>query len=75
MTTKTSELHVTGMTCPSCVRRVQRALEAAAGVRQVTIDQASGRATIEHDVETTQAELVRAIAQSGYQVRDAGRAA
>ena len=72
MTTKTSDVFVTGMTCGACVRRVQRALEATPGVRQVTIDLTSGRASIEHEEAATQAELVRAVEKSGYQVRETG---
>lgn len=74
MTTKTSEVFVTGMTCSACVRRVQRALEATQGVRHVAIDLESGRAAIDHEDATTPADLVRAVEQSGYQVRETGAA-
>ncbi len=72
MTTKTSDVFVTGMTCGACVRRVQRALEATQGVRHVTIDLPSGRASIEHEDEATTDDLVRAVEKSGYHVRETG---
>ncbi len=72
MTTHTSEVFVTGMTCGACVRRVQRALEATEGVRHVAIDLPSGRVAIDHEDTATRADFVGAIEKSGYQVRETG---
>lgn len=69
MTTKNSEVLVTGMTCSSCARRVQRALEATEGVRSAQVDLTSGRVTIEHDDQATNEDFARAVEKSGYQVR------
>jgi mercuric reductase len=41
----TTELHISGMSCPSCALNVKRALEAA-GASDVEVDWRSGRATV-----------------------------
>jgi cation-transporting ATPase V/Cu+-exporting ATPase len=61
------ELDVTGMSCGSCVARVQNALSAAPGVAEATVNFATGRATVDVDAETTDAQqLVEAVERIGY---------
>ena len=47
MTTPTTELNITGMTCGHCVKAVEGALRAIPGVQTVTVDLAGGRATVQ----------------------------
>jgi Cu+-exporting ATPase len=66
------ELPVEGMTCASCVRRVERALVATAGVQAADVNYALGRATITYDPDRTSARaLADAIVDAGYDVPQA----
>jgi Cu+-exporting ATPase len=61
---------VTGMTCAACAVRVQRRLEARAGVRDAVVNFGTERATVAYDPAATDAAgLVEAIRAAGY---DAG---
>jgi Au+-exporting ATPase len=63
------ELAIEGMTCASCVGRVERALKAVDGVSDATVNLATERATIRGgDVQA----LVAAVAAAGYQSRPLG---
>jgi heavy metal translocating P-type ATPase len=57
-------LAVTGMTCASCVGRVERALQAVPGVTAATVNLATETAEITGVVET--AALVAAVRKAGY---------
>jgi Au+-exporting ATPase len=61
------ELAVEGMTCASCVGRVERALKAVPGVTGATVNLATERASVRGaaDVEA----LIAAIASAGYSAR------
>ncbi len=62
-------LYVRGMTCASCVRRVERALEAAGGVKGASVNFALGRASVAYDPAlASEASLAAAVAQAGYEV-------
>lgn len=67
-------LSIKGMTCGSCVRRVDRAVRAVDGVRDVRIDLATGRAVVAHDAsDDVGKELAAAVERAGYGVTvDAG---
>ena len=66
---ETCELDIRGMTCASCVRRVERALGAVAGVAEATVNLVTERATVRFDpARTATAELSRAITRAGYEV-------
>jgi Cu+-exporting ATPase len=66
-------LAVEGMTCASCVGRVERALAAVPGVAQATANLATGRATVRAAAGVVDpAALVRAAAEAGYAARPAG---
>jgi cation-transporting ATPase V len=61
------ELDVTGMTCGSCVARVQNALNAAPGVSEATVNFATNRATVDYDVASTDPlRLVEVVERIGY---------
>ena len=68
--TATIELPVEGMTCASCVNRIERFLKKTPGVEDATVNLATELATIHYlpDLAGT-AELVGAIEAAGYDVR------
>lgn len=60
-------LDVQGMTCASCVRRVERKLAGVDGVREVSVNLATERATIRFDpTRATVHDLVHAVEVAGY---------
>ena len=64
-----TELPVQGMTCASCVRRVERALTAVPGVTEATVNFATRRASIRFDAAlTTPLRLIQAVEDAGYEV-------
>jgi copper chaperone CopZ len=62
----TVELAVQGMTCGSCVKHVTKALQAVAGVDQVEVDLATGRALVKGDLQAGAAPLIEALANEDY---------
>jgi Cu+-exporting ATPase len=74
------ELPITGMTCASCVRNVERALRKPAGVLDVTVNLATEKATVTYVPGLAKrADLVAAVEAAGYGVltisaSEAGRA-
>lgn len=66
---KTSEvtLPVSGMTCASCVRHVERALRKVEGVQDVSVNLATEKATVSYDASAASpSEMVEAIRGAGY---------
>lgn len=69
----TIDLSVAGLTCASCVGRVERALSAVDGVSSASVNLASGRASVRHPegmVET--GDLVEAVRRAGYEAGAVG---
>jgi Cu+-exporting ATPase len=65
-------LPVVGMTCASCVNRVERFLRAAPGVSEASVNLATESATIHYAPERVGiAEIVAAVSASGYEVPEA----
>ena len=63
-------LAVEGMTCASCVNRIERFLRKADGVVEANVNLATERATVRFDPTLAgRAELVKAIEAAGYDVR------
>ncbi len=63
-------LPIEGMTCASCVNRIERFLRKTDGVQEATVNLATERATIRFlPTVTGRAELVQAIEAAGYEVR------
>src|SRR5579885_704409 len=62
------ELAITGMTCASCVRRVERALSKVPGVTSATVNLATERATLALDPAAIPAveALLGAVDRAGY---------
>ena len=61
-------LPVEGMTCASCVSRVEKALSAVPGVRQASVNPATELATLEADPGVGFEALRGAVAKAGYAV-------
>lgn len=61
------ELSVEGMTCASCVGRVERALKAVPGVNEAVVNLATERATIRGVASTD--DLIAAVAKAGYDAK------
>ncbi|WP_261523863.1 heavy metal translocating P-type ATPase [Burkholderia multivorans] len=59
-------LDIDGMTCASCVSRVEKALAKVAGVTHASVNLATERATVEASAEVSAARLVEAVEQAGY---------
>ena len=64
---RTSRLVVGGMSCASCVGRVERALAAVPGVLEASVNLASERAEVRHVADPAiPAALVAAVREAGY---------
>ncbi|MBA4058117.1 MAG: hypothetical protein C0490_25595, partial [Marivirga sp.] len=59
---------VGGMTCASCVARVEKALEAVPGVETATVNLATEKATVRAESGTSFQTLSLAIEKAGYDV-------
>jgi Cu+-exporting ATPase len=65
-----THLAVEGMTCASCVARVERALRKVPGVREASVNLATGVAAVGYLPGTADvADLVRTVRDAGYQAR------
>ena len=65
------ELVIEGMTCASCVSRVERSLKAVAGVTSATVNLATERATVQGAADDRL--LIKAVEDAGYGARRAVR--
>ena len=67
----TMELPITGMTCASCVRNVERALKKPLGVLEVNVNLATEKATVKYlPGAVRRNDLVKAVEAAGYGVLD-----
>lgn len=73
--TQTLTLAIEGMTCASCVGRVEKALAKLPGVQRVSVNLATEQATVEAVAGLPLATLTAAVAQAGYQGRSVPDAA
>ena len=65
----TMELPITGMTCASCVRNVERALKKPTGVLSVNVNLATEKATVSYlPGAARRADLIKAVEAAGYGV-------
>ncbi|HLZ29954.1 MAG TPA: heavy metal translocating P-type ATPase [Chloroflexota bacterium] len=72
-TTSSTEITfaVTGMTCASCVRRIEKALNRVEGVHEASVNLATERAKVVYDTSVaTPDQMQAAVAKAGYGVRD-----
>ena len=64
------ELAIEGMTCASCVKRVEKALTRVPGVAQAQVNLATERALVAYDPAAAQPDaLVEAVVKMGYEAR------
>jgi len=66
--TQEFNLGIQGMTCASCVGRVEKALAKVPGVYSVAVNLATERARIEADAGVSRAALEQAVVDAGYRV-------
>jgi copper chaperone len=64
-------LQVSGMTCKSCVARVNRALSGLEGVREIEVELSKGTVRIRHALELTAKQLAETVGRAGYPSRPA----
>jgi len=61
-------LPISGMTCASCVSRVEKALQSAPGVLSAEVNLASEKASVRALSGTTPDVLRKAVREAGYEV-------
>ncbi len=71
MATKQITLPVTGMTCASCVRRIEKALAKVDGVQDASVNLATERAKVTFDSDAATIEQLKAaVEKAGYGLRE-----
>lgn len=63
------ELSIEGMTCASCVGRVEKALKAVPGVKHAEVNLATERAQVRFDAGVPPDRLVAAVVRAGYEAQ------
>jgi len=63
------DLAIEGMSCASCVSKVEKALNAVPGVTRASVNLATERAHVELAGQVETAELVKAVEKAGYEAR------
>ncbi|NUF22429.1 copper-translocating P-type ATPase [Acinetobacter oleivorans] len=63
------ELSIEGMTCASCVARVEKALKKVDGVQEATVNLATEQAWVQADVSVNVEDLIRAVKKAGYDAK------
>jgi Cu+-exporting ATPase len=64
-------LQIDGMTCASCVMRVEKALKAVPGVVQASVNLATEQATVSAAPAVSAEVLAAAVRRAGYEVIEA----
>jgi P-type Cu+ transporter len=67
------DIDISGMTCASCVARVEKAIKAVPGVRDASVNLATERAAVQGEGLDLQA-ILAAVEQAGYVARPTGAA-
>jgi Cu+-exporting ATPase len=67
------EIGVSGMTCAGCVRRVERAIAAVPGVRDVSVNLATERASVTSSPGFDMSAVARALLAAGYAAQPIGQ--
>ena len=73
----TTELHVTGMTCSNCARKVTDAAQNVPGVRAVSVNVQNAHASVRWNSDTDKnvSAILSAISQAGYAAKELSPAA
>lgn len=66
-----SSLQIKGMSCASCVSRIETALKKVDGVTQASVNLATERAEITSNTPIDREALIKAVEHAGYEVADA----
>src|SRR5207248_3045844 len=69
--TTTRTLEISGMTCASCVRRVERALGKVEGVETANVNFASETSLVTADATVAEERLVGAVEKAWYGAKEA----
>jgi len=70
---KTLTLKLEGMSCASCVRRIEQVLENAGGVLQANVNLATEKASVTYNPDQVEAQdLIKIVVKAGYQASVAG---
>ncbi|MFD1736729.1 heavy metal translocating P-type ATPase [Bacillus salitolerans] len=65
--TKKATFSISGMTCASCVNRIEKSISKLSGVQKVHVNLANESATVEYiEEQVTTSQLVKAIEKLGY---------
>src|SRR5690606_21970959 len=64
-------LEISGMTCASCVRRVERALSKVEGVETASVNFAAETARVTLATDVPVDRLIAAVEKAGYEAREA----
>ncbi len=72
-TSQQTAFEVEGMTCGSCVRHVNHALEGVSGVEAVEVRRGEGLVLVRHGALATPAAMIDALSEAGYPARVTGR--
>jgi Cu+-exporting ATPase len=67
--TAAADFIISGMTCASCVRRVEKAIAAVPGVTRASVNLATERAHVETSGALPSAAIIEAAAGAGYEAR------
>ncbi len=69
-TTRTTTLRASDLSCPSCVAKIEKVLQAVDGVSDAKVHFETGRIVVNHNPETAPKDaLVSAVASAGYQAK------
>lgn len=69
-TLKKTVLQSDELTCPTCVAKIEKRLDALPGVDSAKVRFATGRIEVEHDPQQASIdELIAGVAAAGYQAR------
>ncbi|MDT0136992.1 heavy metal translocating P-type ATPase [Acidovorax sp. PRC11] len=69
---ETVELSIKGMTCASCVGRVEKALKAVPGVTHAEVNLATERALVRFGADADADLLLKAVEKAGYEAQPVG---
>jgi len=75
MSATATTLQISGMTCASCVSRVEKALARVPGVIAASVNLATERATVQALSSVPAASLAAAVEKAGYEAREVERSA
>ncbi|MEM2237812.1 MAG: heavy metal translocating P-type ATPase [Candidatus Caldarchaeum sp.] len=64
-------LKIVGMSCASCVQKVENALMSIEGVFDVTVNLALGKAVVEHAPNVNVSDILQAVRAAGYEASEA----